>query len=320
MNDGDLNKFLEKVMRFQDGCLSEKEIKNLEAEMLKSEEKRKIFSETMVISQSISDQAQQNAKPSKPVTSSFSFKPFLRSCAILALGAILGVSSISVANAFSKNISPFEPFLSFFESFENGPEPLEQGIPLKAEVWGGDSTTQVQAEQGITPYKGNSMLRMLKADFPSKPVPGGYVSEVYRWVDLNSVKQYLFNDKAEVTLSTVANAVQTADDDLYFCGLSVYAYESIPDFVIPTLDAFTLRDTSIATACRQQILFDKDIKSWQTINLDMTLPASTRYLLIRFAVSREKLDRNQAGFTFPGHYIDDFKVLFRPKVIIDEKQ
>ena len=315
MNDEELNIFLEKVMRFQDGCLSEDEIILLEEEMTDAPEKREAFTNTMLLSQSINDHMQMEPQVQSKTKKTIKFYPLFRSCAILALGAILGVSSISVANALSKNTSPFEPFLSFFESFENEPEPLEQGIPLKAEVWGGDSTAHVKAEQGISPYKGHSMLRMLKADFPSKPNPGGYVSEVYRWVDLNSVTQYLENDKAEVTLSTLINAVQTAEDDKYFCGLAVYAYESIPDFVIPTLDAFTLRDSSIATACRQLISIDKDISSWQKVNVDMTIPASTRYLLIRIAISREKVKRNKPGFVFPGHYIDDFEILFKPKLL-----
>ena len=313
MNDKDLNIFLGKVMRFQDGCLSEDEIEDLETEMAQSSEKRVAFTNAMMLSQSINDHMQMEVSTPKQRPSRIKTYPFLRSCALLAFGVILGVSSMSVANALSKNISPFTPFLSFFDSFEKEPEPLEKGIPLEAEIWGGDSTSHVSAELGIKPYTGQSMLKMLKADFPGKPQPGGYVSEVYRWVDLNSVAHQFKNDNSEVTLSSVINSVITDDDDQYSYGIAVYAYDSIPGFLIPNLDAFSLRDKSIATASRQQILFDKDLSSWQEVNLDMTIPASTRYLLIRISVSREDMKKNYPGFIFPGHYIDDFKILFKPK-------
>jgi hypothetical protein len=316
MNDDELNNFLAKVMCFQDGCLSEIEIKDLEDEMLASPEKREAFANAMVLSQSLNDHMPLEQQGQNH-TKSIKFPTFLRSCAILTLGVILGVSSMSVANALSRDFSLFAPFLSFFDSFEKEPQPEQKGIPLKAEVWGGDSTVYAAKEEGITPYAGKSMLKMLKADFPGKPVPGGYVSEVYRWVDLSSVKQHLENDKAEVTLSTVMNAVKTKADDKYFFGIAVYAYDSIPDFLVPNLDAFSLRDKSIASANRQQILFDDDLKSWQRVNLDMTIPSSARFLLIRLAVSRDQLSKNEPGFIYPGHYIDDFKVMLKPRLFED---
>lgn len=319
MNDDELNIFLAKVMRFQDGCLSENEIKELEEEMHESPEKREAFANAMVLSQSLNDHMQLEPQIQQAAKRTIKFPSFLRSCAILTLGVILGVSSMSVANALSRNLSMFAPFLSFFDSFEHEPEPLESGIPLKAEVWGGDSTSYATEEEGIKPYSGKSMLRMLKADFPGKPDPGGYVSEVYRWVDLSSVKDHLANDKAEVTLAAVMNAVKTGEDDKYFFGLAVYAYDSIPDFVVPNIDAFSLRDKSIASANRQQILFDDDLKSWQKVNLDMTIPSSARFLLIRLAVSRDQLNKNAPGFIYPGHYIDDFKVLLKPR-LFEESQ
>ena len=88
---------------------------------------------------------------------------------------------------------------------------------------------------------------------------------------------------------------------------------------MPNIDAFSLRDKSIASANRQQILFDDDLNSWQKVNLDMTIPSSARFLLIRLAVSRDQLNKNAPGFIYPGHYVDDFKVLLKPR-LFEESQ
>ena len=314
MNEDELNKFLEKVMRFQDGCLSEKEISDLETEMDEDSEKRKIFTENMILSQSIHDHMQNESPVSQPTSAKSQLMPFFRSCATLALGVIIGISTMSVAKAVVKDPSLFDSFKDFFESFESKNNPEQKGVPLELETWCGDTSNIVEAEQGITPFDGDYMLRFMKADYPEKPNPGGYVSEMYRWIDMSKIQEQISLGDSEVSFSGMINAVKTELNDQYLFGVTLFAYDAMPPSLLPNTDAFKLEDMCISSASRKMVKIDDNLRTWQTVSVDMTLPSNTKYLLIRLAVSRDKLEKNSPGFVYPGHYLDDVKVTFNKKL------
>ncbi|MCM8534076.1 MAG: hypothetical protein NE330_23135 [Lentisphaeraceae bacterium] len=321
MTEQDLNKFLAQAMRFQDGCLSEKEVAAFEQEMKESEEKRQAFTEVMLQSQSIDDHMQQDmdSPEMKEEKSPILFSPFLRSCATLALGVIIGVSSMSVANAVSKNMSILAPFGKLFESFESAPEPETRGIPEQANIWGGDSTQVTLEEQNISPLDGKRMLRFLKADYPSKPVPGGYLSEIYRWVDLNDISYNRLNETTEIKVSANFNATTEQSKKGLSCSLDIYAYDSIPPGLSPNHMVDSLILSSFAHTSRRIQAIDTNPNSWEDIEVDMPLPAKANYILIRIAAYRHDIKQIDPNLVFKGAYIDDIRISFKDNVKTAEK-
>ncbi|MCM8534607.1 MAG: hypothetical protein NE334_01585 [Lentisphaeraceae bacterium] len=313
MNEEDLNKFLAQAMRFQDGCLSEQEMKAFEQEMKDSEEKRQAFTEVMLQSQSIYDHMQQDIDTSHEMKkkSPILFSPFLRTCATLALGVVIGVSSMSVANAVSKNKALFGPFGKLFESFESYPAPETKGIPEQANIWGGDITQVTLQDQSISPVDGKKMLRFLKADYPNKPIPGGYLSEIYRWVDLRDVPYNRLNETTEINVSASFNATTEQAKEGLSCSLDIYAYDSIPPELAPTQTVENLIFSSFALSGRRIQAIDTDPKSWEGIKVDMPLPAKANYILIRIAAYRHDITKTDPSLVFGGAYTDDIRISFK---------
>ena len=310
MTDNEKNEFLTKVMQHMDGCLNAEEIMELESEMKESEEKRVLFSETYLQSASLQDHMANASTTETRAKTPFIFSPWLRTAAVLIVGVIIGVSSMTVANAFSKNQALLPSLGKLFESFEEGPEPEAKGIPQQTLFWGGDSSKVTLTDQQITPADGQKMLRFLKADYPGKPIPGGYLSEIYRWVDLNEFNFKHDSEELDIVVSALFNATKEQSMEGLSCSLGVFAYESIPPELAPTYNVEDLAKTSFALTDRKIKSIDSNPKSWENIKVNMPVPLKANFILIRISAYRHDTKQISPELVFPGAYVDDIKISF----------
>ena len=310
MTDNEKNEFLAKVMQHMDGCLDSEGIRELELEMKESDEKRELFSETYLVGSSLQDHM-ANMKTSEAKTKKvFVFSPWLRTAAVLVFGVIIGISSMTVANAFSKNQSLFTAIGKLFESFEEPPEPESKGIPQQTLFWGGDSSKVTFADQQIVPPDGKKMLRFLKADYPGKPIPGGYLSEIYRWVDLNEFNFDRSSENLDIVVSALFNATEKQAKEGLSSSLGIFAYESIPPELAPTYNVEDLTKTCFALTDRKIKSIDSDPKSWEKIKVNMPIPLKAKFILIRISAYRHDVKQISPELVFPGAYVDDIKISF----------
>jgi hypothetical protein len=94
--------------------------------------------------------------------------------------------------------------------FESGSQVPALGVPAAAGEWSGDYSRVVTAESGITPKKGQQMLRFLRSDNElSSKNERSYVGDVVQVIDLRSLRAEMSGAEQMVELSAWFNSIST---------------------------------------------------------------------------------------------------------------
>lgn len=232
----------------------------------------------------------------------------LRPVGLVAAGLVLGILMTGLAWAIVRPTEPLQVLLA--EDFESSATPLAVGMPTSTDVWSGDFTEIVAARFGVMPAGGNHMLRFLSADYEGKPNPGGYISEIYRLVDVRNRRRELAGGEAIVQLSVLFNAAPSGEAENYHASLALYALDAATAADGTLQSGPVLLERAQAVTRRSNQVLDRDAGTWQKMSTDLRLPPNTDFLLLRIAVAHGPATKNSVGHeTFAAHYADEVRVV-----------
>lgn len=198
------------------------------------------------------------------------------------------------------------------DNFENGPSPVSIGMPCRPGVWSGDVSEVVGPSQGVTPYRGGRMLRLLRADYPGKSRHEAdpfrrvsYVADQWQLVDLRPFKAELVAGGVIARLSAAMNAAQFPESETYRCSFSIHALDAETAENLSSDDPYGLSDASLAEVHATSASLDRDPRTWQIEGCELHVPADASYLMVRVGTAHAFEQRRE---DFPGHFIDDVKL------------
>lgn len=229
----------------------------------------------------------------------------------LAAGILVGAVSTSLVGAHAQKTAPpaeppVEPLPLANGGFERGPDPETDGVPVRAGVWGGDFTRVVPAEQGVSPFRGEKMLRFLRADNALSPPGGGQrTAEVWQTVDLRPVRGRLDPDAVVEASARFAVAADTGPAPKV--GLLLAAFAGEPSTARASWPARRAR--TLAEASKDEPLALGG-GAWQRVVVQLAPPPDADFLLLHARV----LVPPPAPVRFPGHYLDEVTLHVRPPV------
>ncbi len=158
--------------------------------------------------------------------------------------------------------------------------------------WSGDPATIVQAQDGITPLDGNSMLQFLDIDHGSS-------NDIWQLVDVTSLGSLLSSGEAVCTLSARFNRVAGDGQTDTAFRVSVQAYSG-------ELASFP---TGMLGEGKQYIYSDSDPATWELATADLLLPATTTFVAVGLRVKSDISD----DLEFDGHYADTISLTIVPE-------
>ena len=223
----------------------------------------------------------------------------------LTLGLIVGIltSSLAWGLAASQRDRGVE---LLHDSFETA-TPQSGGVPTLPGVWSGDQSQFCNATAGVQPHSGQQMLQILRADYPGKPNPGGYIGETYRLLDVGALRRDLLTGDSLVQVQAHFNALNFPDSERYLACVSVYALDHETAVSGTTRDALGLINQALATTQRNNVFLDRDPGTWQKIVAELRVPPQTDFLLVRISVAHATRGRERDHETFAGHFVDDVR-------------
>ena len=232
----------------------------------------------------------------------FSWRPLT----MAAAGLVFGLLSASMVFGFvGRSLEKVVSLLQ--ESFESGPAPLITGMPQELNLWGGDFSEIVGAQQGVKPKDGSKMLRLLRSDFEgktsSKPTRQ---ADLTRVVDVRPFLREADGGEVVVTLSALFNAAPFPDAEHYEGVVTLWALG--PRF--PTEE--NLMDDALAHSVGLCRPLDRDVNTWQNATTRLLLPPGTEMVLLKvsfspMAASGDSLSPAPDHVTFAGHFVDDMR-------------
>ncbi|MDF1813097.1 MAG: hypothetical protein P1V20_12945 [Verrucomicrobiales bacterium] len=236
-----------------------------------------------------------------------------------AAGLILGVFFTSAIWAATE--TGRQKILTLFhDSFEFGSPPVPVGGPVNPDAWGGDYVEISGATSGIEPIHGERMLRFLRADYEGKEDAVGYMSDIYRVIDLKKYSSRFADGNSVVAVEADFGSVPLDDADRFFANLSVYALAQVPtntqSWQVLIGTPRRMEEVALASARRSRGLEGSPGMSWQKLSLEMRLPQETNYLLIGLHTG-DRLAAGESGsetppaVQFEGQFVDDVKVKLR---------
>ena len=228
-----------------------------------------------------------------------------------AVGLVVGLLCASLAFGY---VVPLFLHLATLvnESFESGPAPVSTGMPSRPGIWSGDSSEVVGPAQGVTPYRGDRMLRLLRADYPGKSRQEAdpsrrvsYVADQWQLIDLGPYKSELAAGGVIARFSAAMNAAVFPDSETYRCSFSIYALDAETAEHLTPDNPHGLIDASLAAVHATNASLDRDPRTWQIEGCVLHVPADASYLMVRVGVTHAFEQRRE---DFPGHFIDDVKL------------
>jgi hypothetical protein len=162
--------------------------------------------------------------------------------------------------------------------------------------WRGDGSAYVTTQQGITPYEGTKMLRLISAKYPSE-----YTvlidSQYYQNIDLSAYAADIALGRAAISVSAMFNRVQVdAQTDTQF-GLRIRARSG-------TGSSFT----ELGSSLNLLLLSDGNPATWEPWAItDYVLPQGTDYVQLE-VFATENVFNNTSSLEFDGHYVDAVSV------------
>jgi hypothetical protein len=170
-------------------------------------------------------------------------------------------------------------------------------LPRSTGEWRSESTTIVAAENGIQPFEGQQMLRILHAD----PTGSGRArgAEVYQAIDLMPLAAEIAQGRVSITLSARFNRVPgDRQTDTEFA-LSAWTHHG-------PLATFN-PDRPSAPAISTPLQTDGDPATWQPVTLRVVPPTDAQFLIVQLFAG-ENVFNDVRGVEFDGHYADDVQL------------
>jgi hypothetical protein len=225
--------------------------------------------------------------------------------AAAAVGLLVGLGGAGLAFGY---VVPMlsRPVVIFADGFESGPAPECRGLVGRLGGWSGDVCQVVPADQGVTPAEGRRMLRLLQADYPGKPERDGYISDVYRVIDLRPYRDLIGGGCVVARTTARCNAVEYPPEEKYTGFICMYAFDAATFDRLDDIPDGDLARESLAMTHRRRACFDRDPAGWLPIDCELQLPFDADFLLIQISATHGPEQQRRA--TFPGHYLDDVVV------------
>ena len=112
------------------------------------------------------------------------------------------------------------------ESFETGPAPRVDGVPIEPDRWGGDYSEVVGELNGVKPATGAKMFRFLRGDYEGRSLPNSFGSDVCRLIDVRPYRHEFAAGDGIVQLSALFNSAAFAQDRGFECTLTIFALDA----------------------------------------------------------------------------------------------
>jgi hypothetical protein len=228
----------------------------------------------------------------------FAWRPLMAAAAGIVFGMLC--TSMVFAYALPSASVVSTKVLSLANAcFESGSQVPALGVPAAAGEWRGDYSRVVTAENGITPKKGQQMLRFLRSDNElSSKNESSYVGDVVQVIDMRSLRAEMSGAEQMVELSAWFNSISTPGVRYEFAVKAATFRGDISDAPRLWLD----RDAS-ASSSNHFVVADSDLGTWQRVAVPLMVPPDADFIVINCAVVF-KGSQLQGATEFPGHYLD----------------
>lgn len=301
-----------------DGAVDDAGFAELEGAILASAETRRAFWQRAalhgLLREAVTITAANPPVTSRPPPAARGVSPSRMTAAILALlfgGSCLGSLATSLAFAYSGRGAPTAALVVVHEEgFERPPAPEPHDIPRVVDVWGGDETEVVEAEQGVAPRSGRHMLRFVSGQ-PRGATYTGRGSEIWRIIDLEPLRADLGSSELRVVFSAFCNGLGEAARPPRFW-LSAIATAARPDELGNRwADQFLAAEANPGSIAASQTrdLVDADAATWERLATTVTVPARARFLLLHCAAG---MGDEPPGERRQRCYVDDITVAVQP--------
>lgn len=234
------------------------------------------------------------------------------------LGAVAGAFGFSAVLAIASPWRTTAPEIVevLSESFEQTVAATVPGLPRGASdaagtTWHGDEARVVTAMQGVEPPKGIRMLKFERSTYAGEgAVKNSAWSDVYKLVDVEPFFAFTAGGAATARLSaTFLTAVSSpTSGESYSASLRICALDrDVFTEAGGPLTLVTILDKCIALGARK-VPLESSAGGSQPVSVDVTIPPSTRYLLVHVAVVRDAPRPALEPVQFPGHFLDDVRL------------
>lgn len=314
----------ELLQRWSDGSITAEELRELTAKLAEPEHQSALLDDWLLES-SLPDRlpgasvaalpealrtspllkVSQKAEPqqTRKWTGWFSWRPLTAAAA----GIVFGMFCTSVVFGFGVSRSLEKVVSLLQESFESGPAPLVTGVPPEPNVWSGDYSEFVGAQQGVNPAQGKKMLRVLRSDFEgktsSKP---SIMGDVLRVIDVRPYMHEANGGEVVITLSALFNAAPFPEAESYDGEVTLYALG-----LLGTTEETVFED-ALAYSNGKCGSLDRDPATWQSASTRLLLPPGAEFVMIKVSLRRmPKGSEDRSSLPdpaiFAGHFVDEVR-------------
>jgi hypothetical protein len=170
-------------------------------------------------------------------------------------------------------------------------------LPRSPGEWRSEATMIVAAENGIQPFEGQQMLRILHADPKGAGRAGG--AEVYQAIDLTPLTAEIAQGRVSIIFTARFNRVPgDRQTDTEF-SLSAWTHDG-------PLATFNPNRPS-PPPLRTSLQSDGDPATWQPVTLRVVPPANAKFVIVQLFAG-ENVFNDVRGVEFDGHYADDVQL------------
>jgi len=168
-------------------------------------------------------------------------------------------------------------------------------LPTAPGYWLGDHSEILTAQDGITPYDGDQML---KFNYATTYGASSLVAcEVRQLVDLSAYEAMVLTGNAVACTTVRYNRVAGDEQTDTRFGLAVHAFSGDPS-------TFPSQYLNSEVAVASQFFdTDGDVDTWEQVVADLELPANTDFLAVVIKTG-EEVYNDTVGVEFDGHYGD----------------
>jgi len=164
-------------------------------------------------------------------------------------------------------------------------------------VWRGDVADIVKRHSGITPRRGNGMLRFVRSSLEPQES-----CDVFRVINLNSIPHLPARGSGSVEVSASFNSIVDERRPPYAFEVAMYGCSDDPG-------GHPVDFRNRARACSiARTEADDDAGTWQQVQASMPLSNGVRFLVLQ--VSAIRTGGEPLNDDFPGQFVDDVQLQF----------
>ena len=192
--------------------------------------------------------------------------------------------------------------------FENGPNIGNEFLHDTQFHLTGDGSAIVGSENGIQPYRGKSMLKLLNTHNLSSPsgIKTG-TFDLWFWYDLNNHTSEISDDLivySSIRLNRIAK--EPGIDSLF--ALEVFG---ISEVEVREISKVQDLEPYILCSNRKSLEADANPKSWEILQLSLPLQPKVKHILAVATLRKNNRSDVRVDHEFLGHYFDDFTMRFK---------